>query len=161
VCIAGATSFRFIPSSAAACERTGAGLHLKTAGTTWLEELIGLAEAGGEGLALAKEIYAQALDHVEELCGPYASVIAIDRSKLPPAREVLHWSGARYVNALRHIPGHPEFNPHFRQLLHVAFKLAAKAGTRYLNLVKANESVVARNVTENIYERHMRPLFIG
>jgi hypothetical protein len=43
----------------------------------------------------------------------------------------------------------------------VAFKLAAKEGTRYLNLVKENESVVARNVTENIYERHMRPLFIG
>ena len=28
--------------------RTGAGLHIKTAGTTWLEELIGLAEAGGD-----------------------------------------------------------------------------------------------------------------
>jgi hypothetical protein len=34
---------------------------LKTAGTTWLEEIIGLAEAGGEGLALAKEIYTEAL----------------------------------------------------------------------------------------------------
>jgi hypothetical protein len=123
--------------------------------------LIGLAEAGGEGLALAKEIYAQALDHVEELCGPYASVISIDRAKLPSAQEVAKWAGARYVNALRHVPDHAEFNPHFRQLLHVAFKLAAKAGTRYLNLVKKNESVVARNVTENIYERHMRPLFIG
>ncbi len=27
----------------------GAGVHLKTAGTTWLEELIGLAEAGDRG----------------------------------------------------------------------------------------------------------------
>jgi hypothetical protein len=157
----GSDKFSLYPIIRRSLRRTGAGLHLKTAGTTWLEELIGLAEAGGEGLALAKDIYAQALDHVEELCGPYASVIAIDRSKLPSAHEVLHWSGARFVNALRHIPGHPEFNPHFRQLLHVAFKLAAKAGTRYLDLVKANESVVARNVTENIYERHMRPLFIG
>jgi len=157
----GSDKFSLYPIIRRSLRRTGAGLHLKTAGTTWLEELIGLAEAGGEGLALAKEIYAQALEHVEELCGPYASVIAIDRSKLPAAHEVLHWKGARFVNALRHIPGHPEFNPHFRQLLHVAFKLAAKAGTRYLNLVKANESVVARNVTENIYERHMRPLFIG
>jgi tagaturonate epimerase len=26
------------------------GLHVKTAGTTWLEEVIGLAESGGEGL---------------------------------------------------------------------------------------------------------------
>jgi hypothetical protein len=91
----------------------------------------------------------------------YAGVIAVDRPKLPSGREAPHWSGTRYVNAPRHIPGHPEINAHFRQLLHVAFKLAANAGNRYLNLVKANESVVARNVTANIYERHMRPLFIG
>ena len=43
-------------------------MHLKTAGTTWLEEVIGLAEAGGDGLAIAKEIYAQALDRIDELC---------------------------------------------------------------------------------------------
>ncbi len=156
----GSDKFSLYPIIRRSLQRTGAGLHLKTAGTTWLEELIGLAEAGGEGLALAKEIYAQALAHVDELCGPYASVISIDRAKLPSAHDVEQWTGTRYVNALRHVPGHPEFNPNFRQLLHVAFKLAAKAGTRYLNLVKANESVVAKNVTENIYERHMRPLFI-
>ena len=68
-----------------ALARFGAGLHLKTAGTTWLEELIGLAEAGGSGLALAKEIYAEALDHVEELCAPYATVIDIDSQRLPSA----------------------------------------------------------------------------
>ncbi len=157
----GSDKFSLYPIIRRSLQRTGAGLHLKTAGTTWLEELIGLAEAGGEGLALAKEIYAQALDHVEELCAPYASVIAIDRSKLPPAQEVKYWSGPRYVHALRHVPGHSEFNPHLRQLLHVAFKLAAKAGPRYLNLVQANEPVVAGNVTENIYERHLRPLFVG
>ena len=42
-----------------ALKKFDAGVHLKTAGTTWLEELIGLAEAGGEGLDLAKEIYAE------------------------------------------------------------------------------------------------------
>jgi len=36
-------------------------MHVKTAGTTWLEELIGLAMAGGDGLSIAKEIYAKAL----------------------------------------------------------------------------------------------------
>ncbi len=157
----GSDKFSLYPIIRRSLRRTGAGLHLKTAGTTWLEELIGLAEAGGEGLALAKEIYAEAMEHLDELCEPYASVIEIDRSRLSCAHEVLQWSGARYANALRHIPGHPEFNPHFRQLLHVAYKLAAKAGPRYLELLKANETVVARNVTENIYERHMRPLFIG
>ena len=48
-----------------------------------------------------------------------------------------------------------------RQLLHVSFKIAAKAGARYTNLLEANEAIVAKQVTENIYERHMRPLFIG
>jgi hypothetical protein len=40
---------------------------VKTAGTTWLEELIGLAEAGGEGLAIAREVYAKSLQHKEAL----------------------------------------------------------------------------------------------
>jgi hypothetical protein len=142
-----------------ALTRTGAGVHLKTAGTTWLEELIGLSEAGGEGLQLAKEIYAYALLHVDELCAPYASVIDINREKLPSVATVNNWSGSQLANALRHIPTHPEFNPHVRQLLHVSFKLAAKAGVRYLDLLKANEAIVAKQVTENLYQRHLRPLF--
>jgi hypothetical protein len=144
-----------------ALQRTGAGLHLKTAGTTWLEELIGLAEAGGDGLALAKEIYAYALEHVDELCAPYASVIDIDKARLPSAAAVKGWRGEQFANALRHVPGHPEFNASFRQLLHVSFKLAAKAGARYTGLLKANEPIVAKNVTENVFERHMLPLFVG
>ena len=157
----GSDKFSLYPIIRRALARTGAGVHLKTAGTTWLEELIGLAEAGGDGLALAKEIYAYALAHVDELCAPYASVIDIDRAKLPSAATVNAWAGPQLANALRHIPGHPEFNAHVRQLLHVSFKLAAKAGSRYLDLLKANEEIVAKQVTENIYERHMRPLFIG
>ena len=46
-----------------AVKRFDAGVHLKTAGTTWLEELIGLAEAGGPGLEIAKEVYAEAYAH--------------------------------------------------------------------------------------------------
>ena len=157
----GSDKFSLYPAIRRALRRTGAGLHLKTAGTTWLEEMIGLAEAGGEGLALAQELYAQALDHVEELCAPYASVIDINRAALPSAATVAHWTGRQYADALRHVPGQLAFNPNFRQLLHVAFKLAAKAGPRYLELVQRNEAVVARNVTENIYERHLRPLFLG
>ncbi len=157
----GSDKFSLYPIIRKALARTGAGLHLKTAGTTWLEELIGLAEAGGDGLVLAKEIYAYALEHVDELCAPYVSVIDIDRSKLPSAATVKTWSGPRLASTMRHIPGHPDFNAHVRQLLHVSFKIAAKAGARYTDLLKANEEIVARQVTENIYERHMRPLFIG
>ena len=157
----GSDKFSLYPIIRRALQRTGAGVHLKTAGTTWLEEVIGLSEAGGDGLLLAKEIYAQALEHVDALCLPYASVIDIDRSKLPSAEVVNGWSGSQLANAIRHVPGHPEFNANVRQLLHVSFKLAAKAGTRYTDLLKANEAVVAKNVTENLFERHLKPLFIG
>ena len=157
----GSDKFSLYPIIRRTLPKFGAGLHLKTAGTTWLEELIGLSEAGGDGLALAKEIYAYALAHVDELCAPYASVIDINRAKLPGAEVVAKWSGPQLASALRHIPTHPEFNPHLRQLLHVSFKLAAQAGARYLGLLKANEAIVAKQVTENIYERHLRPLFVG
>ena len=156
----GSDKFSIYPIIGAAIRRTGAGVHIKTAGTTWLEELIGLAEAGGDGLTLSKEIYAKALENVDALCAPYASVIDIDAEKLPSANEVNGWNGDQYANALRHVQEHPDFNAHFRQLLHIAFKLAAKEGTRYTDLLKANEEVVAKNVTENIYDRHFKRLFI-
>jgi hypothetical protein len=157
----GSDKFSLYPIIRKAVRETGAGLHLKTAGTTWLEEVIGLSEAEGDGLELVKEIYAYALQHIDELCGPYASVIQIDPSQLPTEAETRKWSGNQFANAIRHIPSEPEFNPHMRQLLHVSFKLAAKAGARYTNLLTANEAVIAKNVTENIYERHMVPLFLS
>src|SRR3712207_7224856 len=83
--------FSIYPAIRRAIRRTGAGLHIKTAGTTWLEELIGLASAGGAGLQIAQEVYAQAVGRFEELCGPYASVIDIDRTKLPSAESVSGW----------------------------------------------------------------------
>jgi hypothetical protein len=141
--------------------KTKAGVHLKTAGTTWLEELIGLAEAGGDGLALAKEIYAQAFDHREELCAPYASVIAIDAEKLPAIDTVNAWSSEEFTSALRHDPKNTAYNSSLRQLLHVGFKIAAKMGPRYLDLLKANEAVIAKNVTTNLFDRHIAPVFLG
>ena len=157
----GSDKFSLYPIIRRTLPKFGAGLHIKTAGTTWLEELIGLAEAGGDALALAKEIYADAIGHVDELCAPYASVIDIDKTKLPDAAEVAGWTGAQFTGALRHDQKHPLFNPSFRQLLHVAFKLAAKKGARYLDLLKTNEEIVGRNVTENLYDRHLKPLFVG
>jgi hypothetical protein len=143
-----------------ALRRTGTGLHLKTAGTTWLEELIGLAEAGPEGLALAKEVYAEAFDHKVELCEPYASVIDIDYAKLPSPDEVKGWTAKQYTDALRHVQSNPNFNPNVRQLLHVGYKVAARMGDRYLNMLRQSEESIARNVTENIFDRHIRPLFL-
>ena len=134
---------------------------MKTAGTTWLEEIIGLAESGGAGLQMAKEIYAEALDHIDELCAPYAAVIDIDRSQLPPKSEVESWSSEQYANALRHNAKRAEYNLHVRQLLHVGYKVAAKMGDRYIEMLEACEPAVARNVTENLFDRHLKPLFIA
>jgi hypothetical protein len=141
--------------------RFGAGVHIKTAGTTWLEELIGLAEAGGEGLVLARHVYAEAYDHRRELCEPYAAVIDIDDSRLPSPAEVANWTSEQYTSALRHDPSNPAFNPNLRQLLHVGYKVAAKMGARYLRMLEECEEPIARNVTENLFERHIRPLFLG
>lgn len=141
--------------------REGAGLHLKTAGTTWLEEIVGLAEAGGDGLAMAKDVYRAAYETMDECVAPYATVVDIDRAKLPAPDDVDSWDGADLVAALRHVPSEPRFNPSMRQLVHVAFRVAAKMGSRYLDALAANETSVSRNVTANLWERHIKPLFLG
>jgi len=157
----GSDKFSIYEPMRRALKKFNAGMHIKTAGTTWLEEVIGLAEAGGDGLAIAREIYAGAIGHVDEFCAPYASVIDIDQSKLPTARAVNGWSSEQFVSALRHDQKNPLFNPSFRQLLHVSFKIAARKGDRYLNALKKHEAIIARNVTENLFERHMKPLLLG
>ena len=144
-----------------ALKRHNAGLHLKTAGTTWLEEIIGLAENGGEGLTLAREIYREAIAHMDELCGPYASVIDIDRAKLPDPATVSQWTGAQFAAAVRHDPRCKDFNPHIRQLLHVGYKLAAHKLDRYLGLVQGSNGVITRGVTHNLFDRHLKPIFLG
>jgi len=157
----GSDKFSIYPAIHSTIKRFNAGVHLKTAGTTWLEELIGLAEAGGDALALAKEIYAEAFAHSEELCAPYATVIDIDADKLPSPAEVKAWSSEQFTSALRHVRGAAAYNSSLRQLLHVGFKVAAKMGSRYLGLLEANEPVIAKNVTENLYNRHIAPVFLG
>ena len=157
----GSDKFSIYPCIRRTMKRFNAGVHLKTAGTTWLEELIGLAEAGGDGLKLAKDVYAEAFSHQDELCAPYATVVDIQRTELPSPEEVRDWSSEQYTSALRHVPVSAAYNRSFRQLLHVAFKIAAKMGDRYLDLLRQNETVIARNVKENLYERHIVPVFLA
>ncbi len=156
----GSDKFSIYGGIAEIVRRLGAGLHLKTAGTTWLEELVGLAEGGGEGLAIAKEVYDSAYARYDELAAPYASVIDIDRSRLPSPAEVKAWDGAAYAAALRHVQSEKRFNKHLRQLLHVGYKVAAEMGPRYLEALEAHRDSVSRNVTANLWERHLRPLFV-
>jgi hypothetical protein len=156
----GSDKFSIYPAIRRAIRRSGAGLHIKTAGTTWLEELIGLALAGGEGLRIAKDVYAQALARFDELCGPYASVIDIDKSNLPAPGDVANWTGDLYAATLRHDQANPRYNAHFRQLLHVGFKVAAQMGERYTDALQEYEPVIAATVTENLFDRHMKRVFL-
>jgi tagaturonate epimerase len=157
----GSDKFSLYPRIHQILSKYDAGVHLKTAGTTWLEELAGLAEAGGDGLALAKEIYVRALTRFEELSKPYATVIDIDSRRLPAAEEVSGWDEGKFVNSLRHDSRHPDYNPHLRQLLHISFKIAAEMGEVYTKLLEEHRGVIAKNVTENLFERHIKPVFIG
>jgi hypothetical protein len=155
----GSDKFSIYGPVSCAIAATGAGLHVKTAGTTWLEELIGLAESGGTGLAAVKRIYREAFAQSEKLCQPYASVIDIEFPALPDPATVDTWPSEHMVAALRHNVSDPVFDRNLRQLLHVGFKLAAKMGPEYLALLDEYEPAVSRNVTANLLERHIRPLW--
>ena len=88
-------------------------------------------------------------------------MIDIDPAKLPSKETVSGWTSVQYANALRHDQTCNEFNPHVRQLLHVGYKIAAKQGARYLDMLEACKETVARNVTQNLYDRHLKPLLFG
>ena len=135
------------------------GIHIKTAGTTWLEENIGLALADENALNIAKKIAISALGRMEELSAPYATVIDINPANLPTAEQIASWSGTEYARALRHNRQDELYNPDFRQLVHVSYKIAAELGAEYYEALERNSSVIATQVKENILERHVARLF--
>jgi len=155
----GSDKFSIYPAIREAIRDTGAGLHIKTAGTTWLEEVIGLAETGGVGLVIAKDIYAAAYEKCDALCEPYAAVIDIEPARLPLPSDVANWSSQQFVAALRHDPTCADFNADLRQLIHVGYKVAAQMGSRYTDGLVACKEAISRNVTDNLFQRHMKPLF--
>ncbi len=155
----GSDKFAIYPHIGSLIRKYDKGIHIKTAGTTWLEEIIGLAASGGEGLIFAKEIYAESLGKIEELSAPYADVIDIRRANLPSAEEVAEWDPSRFAASVRHVKGNHFYNPDMRQLLHVAYKLAAHRKDVFYGLLEKFESRVALSVYENIYNRHICRLF--
>ena len=155
----GSDKFSLYPIIRRLMVRHGAGLHLKTAGTTWLEEVAGLAESGGDGLAIAKDIYAAALPNAGELIKPYAPVVDIETSKLPSIETVRGWTSQDFVEALNHDASCPKYDYQFRQFIHVSFKVAADMGARYIDALKANRGIVGRRVRDNLLKKHIEPLF--
>jgi hypothetical protein len=157
----GSDKFTLYPLMRGAIEEMDAGIHLKTAGTTWLEEITSIAASGGEGLALAKEIYRESFQRCDELCRPYLAIVNIDKKQLPSPERVAVWNPEEFVHAVRHDPSCPGYNPHLRQLLHIGFRIAAEKGTRFHDLLNECRAAIEDNVTTNLYERHIRYLFPG
>ena len=139
-------------------DETGAGLHIKTAGTTWLEELHGLILAGEEGLEFVKKIYKEALERIDELSAPYKDVINIERSNLPSGNEIDDFSKQKLAGMLVHNTENKLYNVDLRQLLHLSYKLPAENLSNYYSLLEKHEEVIAEQVTKNIY-RHLRKVF--
>jgi tagaturonate epimerase len=155
----GSDKFSIYPHIGAIIKKHNKGIHLKTSGTTWLEEVIGLALSGGDALSFVKEIYFKSLRKIDELSAPYADVIDINTSSLPSEPEVIKWDGKRFADSLKHEPGNHEYNSDMRQLMHIAYKLAAMKSDEYYRLLESNEKTIAECVYENIYNRHICRLF--
>ncbi len=156
----GSDKFSIYPAIKAAIKKFDAGIHVKTAGTTWLEEVIGLSESGIDGLEIAKEIYCRSVQRFDELTGPYATVLSIDRKSLPEAAVVNGWNGKQFSEALTHDPTCSRYNPHFRQLIHVGYKTAAEMGEQFLDALDKHHEIIAGKVKNNLLERHLKPLFL-
>ena len=155
----GSDKFSIYPIMGRLVRQYGAGLHVKTAGTTWLEEVIGLSLADPEALALAKKIYRIALTRMDELTVPYATVIDVDKAKLPDPDVVDGWDAQTFARTLRHDEADPLYNPSFRQLVHVSFKVAAELKDEYIPALERSADVIGREIEANIGDRHVRRLF--
>jgi len=155
----GSDKFSIYPIMGKLIRKYDKGIHIKTAGTTWLEENIGLALAAPEGLALAKKIYVGALSRMEELTVPYATVIDVDVKALPSPEEVEKWDAETYARTMRHNQADPLYNPSFRQLIHVSYKIAAELASEYLPALEKYTGVIGEQITANIGERHIKRLF--
>lgn len=153
----GSDKFSIYPVMGDLIRQYDAGIHVKTAGTTWLEEVIGLCLSDREGVTFVQNLYLEARARLTELCAPYSDVIWIDPEQLP--ERLCGYSGPEIADMLRHDPVHPAYNQHMRQLMHVGYKLAAENLEAFENLLQRHHEVIARQVEDNIFERHIRRLF--
>ena len=151
----GSDKFSIYPIMGKLIQKHDKGIHIKTAGTTWLEEMIGLSLADKDALKLAKKIAIESLGRLDELCAPYATVIDINRSNLPTAETIENWTGEQFARALRHEQSDPKFNPDFRQAIHVSYKIAAEYGEEFYAALERNREIVGAQVCNNIYSRHI------
>lgn len=155
----GSDKFSIYPIMGRLIRKHDKGIHIKTAGTTWLEENIGLAVADPAALELAKKIYVNALGRMAELTVPYATVIDVDVAKLPAPEEVAKWDADTYARTMRHNQADPLYNPSFRQLIHVSYKIAAELADEFLPALEKHTEVIGEQITANLCDRHIARLF--
>ena len=155
----GSDKFSIYPIMGRLIRKHDKGIHIKTAGTTWLEENIGLAVADPAALELAKKIYVNALGRMAELTVPYATVIDVDTTKLPTPEEVAKWDADTYARTMRHNQEDPLYNPSFRQLIHVSYKIAAELADEFLPALEKHTDVIGEQITANLCDRHIARLF--
>lgn len=153
----GSDKFSIYPVINRLIKKNNSGLHLKTAGTTWLEEVIGLAESEGEAFLFIKALYEEALDRYDELTKNYKEVLDIDVDKLPSPDSFK--SGKELADAIRHDQNASSYNPHLRQLMHCSYKIAAEK-QQFFILLDENRERIEKNVMNNLLERHLKPLFL-
>ena len=79
----------------------------------------------------------------------------------PTPDEVDDWDSQAFVETLEHNQRCAGFNIHFRQLIHISFRIAAEKRDQLLALLRANRTTVESRVSDNLLKRHIEPLFLG
>ena len=87
-------------------------------------------------------------------------MIDIDENSLPAPAAVNTWDSRTFTRSLRHEASDELYNPSFRQLIHVGYKIAAEMGPKFFDVLDEHREAAAENVTANLYERHMKRLFL-
>lgn len=156
----GSDKFSIYPAIRKISCRHNRGIHLKTAGMTWLEEFTGLVISGNEGLGFAKFLYGEAYNRLAELTKPYLMVTNVQIKDLPEPEELNSWDAKRLAESVMHDSSCRSFNPALRQLMHLSYKIAAENFDDFSRLVHEHAETIGKRVTDNIYQRHIKPLFI-
>lgn len=157
----GSDKFSIYPIINQTLKKYDAGIHVKTAGTTWLEEIIGLSSGGEKGTTLVKKIYRLAYPRLPELIVPYQTVLDINQSNLPTPQEFQSWPQNQIVHSLSHDLEDPLYNCDLRQFFHIAYRIAADLGEEFEQALIQNKEIIGTHVTHNLYHRHIHPLFHG
>ena len=155
----GSDKFSIYPVINKLIRRHQTGIHLKTAGTTWLEELIGLSLSGHGALDFVKTLYKSAYNNLDSLCAPYSELIDINEANLPDPDKVIGWKGEMLADSIIHNAGNRLYNRDMRQLLHIAYKLAADRLPEYRNHILENKDLVEKCVYNNLFDRHIQQVF--